>query len=105
MADSIARVCRIDELAANSVRRLDFGDKAICVYNIGGRFYATDDVCSHGQSSLSEVGELNGEVVECGRHFGGFHVPTGKAVLPPCSVALRTYETVVRDGELFVKVG
>ncbi len=72
--------------------------------NLQGRFYAADDACTHGESSLSEVGELNGDVIECGRHFGGFHVPSGKPVLPPCSVALRIYPVVELDG-VFGEIG
>jgi hypothetical protein len=31
-------------------------------------------------------------------------VPSGKPVLPPCAVALRTYPIVERDGELFIEI-
>ncbi len=105
MVAVLTRVCLAAEIVLGSIRRAEIAGRAIAIYNIDGRYYATDDACTHGESSLSEMGELNGEVVECGRHFGGFHVPTGNAVLAPCSVALRTYPVVERDGALFVEVG
>jgi nitrite reductase/ring-hydroxylating ferredoxin subunit len=104
MPATLLRIGRSADIAPNSIRRADVEGRAIAIYNIDGRFYATDDTCTHGESSLSEVGELNGDVIECGRHFGGFHVPSGKAVLPPCSVGLRTYPIVERDGELFIEI-
>ena len=98
-------LCGADEVAPGEAKRVEKDGLAVAVFNLDGQFYVTDDACTHGESSLSEMGELNGEVVECGRHFGGFHVPTGNAVLAPCSVALRTYPVVERDGALFVEVG
>ena len=73
----------------------------LAVYNIGGTFYVTDDQCTHAAASLAD-GLLDGDVIECSMHFGAFHVPTGKPVAEPCSIALRTYKAVVRDGQVLV---
>jgi nitrite reductase/ring-hydroxylating ferredoxin subunit len=35
-------------------------------------------------------------------HFGKFHVPSGKATEAPCFIALKTFKTEVRDGQVFV---
>ena len=97
-------LCKTTDLSPGEIRRVDRGDApAIAVYNIEGTFYATDDCCTHGLASLSE-GELDGENIECNLHFGGFHVPTGKAVFAPCSIDIRTYMVEVRDGEVFALV-
>jgi nitrite reductase/ring-hydroxylating ferredoxin subunit len=87
----------MQDLNTNSIRRFELDGKAIAIYNIDGVVYATDDNCTHGLSSLSK-GELDGDVVECSLHFGAFHVPSGKPVGAPCSVALQTYRTEVREG-------
>jgi nitrite reductase/ring-hydroxylating ferredoxin subunit len=97
-------LCNEADLAPGSMMRVDRTDgPALAVYNIEGRFYATDDCCTHALSSLSE-GMLEGDVVECSLHFGGFHVPSGKAVYAPCTVDLRTYPVDVRDGQVFAAV-
>lgn len=79
--------------------------RPVAVYNVEGRFYATDDTCTHGQSSLSDEGVLEGTKVICGWHLGAFDVTTGEALDQPCWQPLRTYGVVVRDGELFLEPG
>jgi ethylbenzene dioxygenase ferredoxin subunit len=97
-------LCRAAEIEPGSVRKVDRDNgPAIAVYNIEGAYYATDDCCTHGLSSLSE-GLLDGDIIECSMHFGGFHVPTGKAVLAPCSIDIKTYTVEVRGDELYATV-
>ena len=96
MSETCHRICPLKELAVNSVQKFDVEGDPIAVYNIDGAVYATDDTCTHALWSLSK-GELDGDVIECSLHFGAFHVPTGKAVGLPCSVALTTYRTEVRE--------
>jgi len=98
-------LCKSADLAPGEARRVDRGEvPAIAVYNIDGTFYATDDCCTHGLASLAE-GELEGDIIECNLHFGGFHVPTGKAVYSPCSIDIRTYPVVVEGEEVFAVLG
>jgi nitrite reductase/ring-hydroxylating ferredoxin subunit len=101
MRETEYRVCNVADVPINKICRFEVDGRAIAIYNIAGEFYATDDTCTHGLASLS-AGELDGDVVECNLHFGAFHVPTGKPVGAPCSVPLRVYRTVVRDGEVRV---
>ena len=97
-------LCRRDELEPGAKKLVVRAGGDLLVYNIEGTFFATDDRCTHGLSSLSE-GELLGDEIECAMHFGSFHVPTGKPMAPPCSVPLRTYEIRVADDEIFAVVG
>jgi ethylbenzene dioxygenase ferredoxin subunit len=97
-------LCRTAEVEPGSVLKVERAEgPAIAVYNIEGTFYATDDCCTHGLSSLSE-GLLDGDIIECSLHFGGFHVPSGRAVLAPCSVDIRTYPIEVRGEEVYATV-
>jgi nitrite reductase/ring-hydroxylating ferredoxin subunit len=104
MSNSQISVCRADDVPLNSVKRVEVGAKALAIYNVDGTFYATDDNCTHGMSSLAK-GTLDGDVIECSLHFGAFHVPTGKPVGKPCSVALKTYQATVVDGQVLVNIG
>jgi p-cumate 2,3-dioxygenase ferredoxin subunit len=36
----------------------------LAVYNVDGTIYATADLCTHGEASLSEEGILAGKIVE-----------------------------------------
>lgn len=97
-------LCRQDDLEPGSKKLVARSGGDLVVYNIDGAFYATDDRCTHGLSSLAE-GELMGDEIECAMHFGSFHVPTGKPMAPPCSIPIRTYETRVVGDEVFAVVG
>ena len=96
-AANIVRICAQSEIAPDNVKAFEVGDRQLAVFNIGGRFYVTDDECTHASASLAD-GMLDGEVIECAMHLGAFHVPTGEVKAPPCAVALRTYK-VIREGD------
>ena len=103
MANQIL-VCKTSDLAPGEMKRVEHADQGLAVYNVDGSFYATDDCCTHGLSSLSE-GQLDGDLIECSMHFGGFDVRTGKAVLAPCSIDLKTYPVEVRGDEVYALMG
>ena len=101
MANNIVRVCAQSEIAADGVKAFEVGDRRFAVFNIGGRFYVTDDECTHASASLAD-GMLDGEVIECAMHLGAFHVPTGEVKSPPCAVALRTYKVIRESDDVLV---
>jgi len=94
-------VCAATDVPENSVISREVGDELVAIYNIGGTFYATEGRCTHGLANLAD-GMLEGDEIECSFHFGKFHVPSGKAIEAPCFIALKTYKTQVRDGQVFV---
>ena len=98
---ALVRLCATAEVPEDSVKAIEIGDKTLAVYNIAGSFYATDDECTHGVASLA-MGMLDGDQIECSVHFGCFHVPSGKAVAPPCEIDLRTYKVVAEGDDLYV---
>jgi nitrite reductase/ring-hydroxylating ferredoxin subunit len=104
MADRPTPACKTSEVPENAVKFCAVGGKNLAIYNIDGTFYATEDECTHGAASLSE-GILDGDVVECPLHFGAFHIPTGKPVAAPCSIALRTYPVSVEGDDVMVDLG
>ncbi len=73
----------------------------LCVFNLDGRFYVTDDTCTHGLGSLSE-GWIIDDVVECNFHGGAFNIRTGAVEAPPCMDPLRTYAVEVVDGTVCI---
>lgn len=94
-------LCGLADVAQGSIASADLPDgRRVAVYLVDGEAFATDDRCTHGNSSLSEDGCLDGHVVECGMHLGTFDVRTGEAVGPPCTQALRTYPVQIRDGQV-----
>src|SRR5215472_5228779 len=101
VTDNVVRVCAKAEIASDSVKAFEVSEKRLAVFNIGGRYYVTDDECTHASASLAD-GMLDGEVIECAMHMGAFHVPTGEVKAPPCAVALRTYKVVLNGDDVLV---
>lgn len=62
-----------------------------------GEYYAINDVCSHGQVSLSE-GEVDGTSIECWLHGSTFDLTTGKPESLPATRPVATYP-VTYDGD------
>ncbi|MCS5517226.1 non-heme iron oxygenase ferredoxin subunit [Pseudomonas qingdaonensis] len=78
-------LCQRDELAPGELKKVANGDgDALCVYNLGGTFYATTDMCTHATASLAE-GDMEDDLITCPVHWGQFHIPSGKAVTFPAN--------------------
>lgn len=75
----------------------------LAVCRIKGKFYATEDQCTHGHASLSE-GVVVGDVIECPIHQGRFCARTGAPRGGPVSVPLRTFPIKVEKDQVFVQV-
>ena len=71
--------------------------KEVAIINLGGEYYAMDDICSHAYASMSD-GYIEGDCIECPLHGAQFNIKTGKAETPPATVDLATYEVNV-DGD------
>lgn len=73
----------------------------VAVFNVGGAYYAFEDVCTHDDGPLAE-GELDGYELECPRHGARFDIRTGAALTPPAVKATRRYEVRVENGDVQV---
>ena len=95
------RVCGASDLAAGQGKRVLVAGRApIAVFNIDGRFYVTDDDCTHGLSSLAKDGQIEGHEIECGWHGGRFNILTGEATGAPCVIRLKTYAVEVAGQDI-----
>ncbi|MDH4189740.1 MAG: non-heme iron oxygenase ferredoxin subunit [Betaproteobacteria bacterium] len=98
---SLISLCATSEVPEGGALKIERDDLTLAVFNLAGKFYVTDDACTHGPGSLSE-GEIDGEIVECNFHNGAFHVPTGRVTAPPCMLPLRTYRVEIVDGQVCI---
>lgn len=100
---NFVKACDAADVQPGGAVLTDRGDEPIAVFNVGGRFYATQDRCPHGQWSLSDS-YVTGDTVECALHNGRFSISSGKRLSPPVCRALRTYVVKVEAGAVFVDV-
>jgi p-cumate 2,3-dioxygenase ferredoxin subunit len=97
-------LCATADLAPGDIRRGELpGGHAVAIYNVDGKFFVTDDVCSHGEASLSEDGVLEGYQVECSWHFGRFDVRSGAPCAMPCEKPIRSWPVRVEGGRVLVE--
>jgi nitrite reductase/ring-hydroxylating ferredoxin subunit len=96
-------LCSTDAVAPGAALKVETEGLALAVFNVGGEFFVTDDLCTHGPGSLSE-GYLEDDVIECNFHNGQFNVRTGEVVSPPCMVPIKTYPAMVVDGKVTIEV-
>ncbi|HEX4943080.1 MAG TPA: non-heme iron oxygenase ferredoxin subunit [Usitatibacteraceae bacterium] len=102
MSGTLLQLCPAGDVPEGGALKVERDGLILAVFNLGGRYFVTDDACTHGPGSLSE-GEIDGEIVECNFHNGAFHIPTGRVEAPPCMVPLKTYATRVVDGQVCIE--
>ena len=97
------RVASTDEIPAGEGKYFDVDGEPIAIFHVDGHYYATQDVCTHEEASLSE-GELEGEVVECPMHGAQFNVRTGAVLSLPAVVKLQTYPVRIVGNDVEVEI-
>jgi len=98
------RVCPANALQREDAIRFDCGDQTFAVYKLrDDRFHATDGVCTHGRTHLSD-GFVRGHQIECPKHNGRFDVRDGSPQRAPVCVGLRTYDVKVEGNDLLLNL-
>jgi 3-phenylpropionate/trans-cinnamate dioxygenase ferredoxin subunit len=86
-----------DSIPAGDYAQVEIDGTLVAVFNVDGRFYAIDDLCTHDGGELAG-GAVEGDVVICPRHGARFCLRTGAALSPPAYEPVRTYPTRLVDG-------
>lgn len=85
-----------------STARVEYEGQAVCIYQLeNGEFYASQDLCTHGNASLAE-GYVEDHIIECPLHQGTFDIITGEALTAPCKLPLKTYHIKVEEGVIYL---
>lgn len=95
------RVASISDVPLGSGIQVTIDDDDFALFNVGGEFFAIDDLCPHRGAPLSQ-GFLEQNKVFCPLHCFDFNLKTGECqVASHLSVA--TYPTKVENGEVFIQ--
>ena len=97
------RVCGVAELPDPGKAIVRVGQRTLALFRIGGRFWATDDRCTHDGGSLAK-GRLEDYAVICPRHGARFDVRTGEVLSGPASVRLAVHEVCVEGNDVLVRL-
>lgn len=103
MTDNWVALCALDDLTDGEMYPFDVGSQRIAIYFVSGKVYATNNICSHAFTLLTD-GWLEDGLVECPLHGAQFDIATGTVVRGPADCPVDTFETRVRDGRIEVLV-
>ena len=103
MAVGFTRVAAQADVMPGAAMRVEVDGQAICIVNTEGSFYALRDNCSHKDFPLSE-GEVLGHRLTCAWHGAAFDVTTGSALSLPAIKAVKTFDVVLEDGGVWVRL-
>ena len=71
------------------------GGGEVALYNVGGKFYAIENFCSHKGVPLADA-RLYGTIVECDVHGWRFDVTNGEC-FTNTNCSIESYEVVIED--------
>lgn len=100
-AGGFVTVAKVGEIPPGGVKIARLDEQEIAVFNLGGTYYAMDDVCTHDGGPLAE-GILEGHVIECPRHGARFDVRTGAVLSMPATAPVTTHVVRVEGDEIQV---
>jgi nitrite reductase/ring-hydroxylating ferredoxin subunit len=97
-------VGKASDIGEGNKTHLTVGGKEILIANVGGRYYATGNTCSHAGAELHE-GELNGKELTCPWHRAKWDVTTGNLIWFPQKLReLGAYKVIVEDDTMYVEI-
>ncbi len=103
-AEGWVKVCSAAELRRADIIRFDHGQKTYALYRNGeDQLYATDGVCTHGNTHLSD-GLIVANMIECPKHNGRFNLLDGSPVRAPICRGLATYPIEERGEQIYINV-
>lgn len=103
-ADGWLAVCEASRLGKEDVIRFDHGKKTYAlVRDAGGRLFATDGICTHGNTHLAN-GLVKENIIECPKHNGRFRLADGSPARAPVCRGVATYPLQERNGKLFLNI-
>ena len=94
------KVAKVEEMPPGTAREFQADGKVIALFNVNGKFYATDNVCLHRGGPLG-AGPLEGEIVTCPWHGWQYNVTTGESVFNE-QIKVQTFEVKVEGDDIVV---
>jgi 3-phenylpropionate/trans-cinnamate dioxygenase ferredoxin subunit len=95
-------VKRADAIVPNEPAIVELDDTNIAVFNVGGAFFAIQDVCTHDGEELTG-GPVEGDEIICPRHGARFCVRTGAALSPPAYEPVHCFPVRIVGGIVQVR--
>ena len=92
------------DLAEGEPKAAVVGDTPLLLLRHSGHLHAMHDRCSHRGCKLTELGEVDGEIVTCNCHGSQFHLHDGTIQRGPAQTDQPVYEVREQDGRIAVRM-
>lgn len=102
MSDDWIDVAPTREISPDEKRNVPLDDVDVLIVNVGGEYFAVEDMCSHDRFPLSE-GEIEGETITCALHGAKFCVRTGEALCAPAYEPVHTFPVRVENDTVQIR--
>jgi nitrite reductase/ring-hydroxylating ferredoxin subunit len=97
------KVCRKSDVGLGAMKSVEPNGVPVLIANVGGKFLAVSDVCTHARSRLSDGHLDEGEcTVECPLHNAVFSLETGEALEFPADEPLPVYPLTVDGDDILI---
>lgn len=95
------KIAKADQVGEDEAIAVVIGDLKLALFNSGGGFHVTDNICTHQYAMLSE-GYVEAGCVECPLHQARFDLKTGAAMCAPATQPIRVYPVKVEGDDILV---
>lgn len=97
------RVLKASELPETEKKAVEVNGKSVLICHSTAGWFAVSNICSHANEKL-ECGRQSRGWIACPVHGARFDLATGKAMNPPATEPIATYELRIVDDWVEVRV-
>ena len=98
------RVCAVDEIASNTIKKFEVDGISFVVANYGEGFRAFPPSCPHMQEPLDASGMIDDCILTCEKHVWQWDLRTCEKATGMTEEDLLFYELKEEDGEIFIDI-
>jgi nitrite reductase/ring-hydroxylating ferredoxin subunit len=97
-------VGKTSDIPEGKLTHVTAGGNEVLVANVGGKYYAMDDICNHAGAELHD-GELQGKELTCPWHGAKWDITTGNLVWFPTKLKPEeSFRVTVENDTVYVEV-
>jgi 3-phenylpropionate/trans-cinnamate dioxygenase ferredoxin subunit len=97
------KVAKTSGIGKGTARGFVVNGNKVMIANVGGKYYAVEDRCSHAGAKLS-TGILAGNIIMCIAHGAQFDVATGAPLTTLAKSPVKTYEVRVSGEDIEISL-
>jgi 3-phenylpropionate/trans-cinnamate dioxygenase ferredoxin component len=100
---TFSRAVSVSEVPPGTKKVVEISGLSILICHSNDRLFAVSNICSHANEKL-ECGRMSRGWIACPAHGARFELATGRAMNPPATQSIATYEVRVVDDWIEVAV-